>query len=161
MVGAQTRRNAQTRMAQGQSSGKPIAGHLIPRIKCLSCSYPDCFLILLMLPMDTETGDIRAVDFTSSHEGDSALLPDLLAQIPAAEDIESVTADGAYDTRRCLEAILARGAEPIIPVRRNGRMWTPDCPAAIWRNETLRATQRLGSGRSGPAIMSEVASRPR
>ena len=93
--------------------------------------------------MDTATGDIRAVEFTSSHGGDSALLPELLAQIPAAEGIENVTADGAYDTRRCLDAILARGAEPIIPVRRNGHMWKPDCPAAIWRNEILRATQRL------------------
>ena len=52
------------------------------------------------MAMDTATGDIRAVEFTSSHEGDSALLPDLLAQIPAAEGIVSVTADGAYDTRR-------------------------------------------------------------
>jgi len=42
--------------------------------------------------MDTATGDIRAVEFTSNHEEDSALLPDLLAQIPDAEDIESVTA---------------------------------------------------------------------
>lgn len=94
--------------------------------------------------MDTATRDIRAVEFTSSHEGDSALLPDLLAPIPYAEGIKSVTADGAYDTRRCLDAILARGAEPIISVRRNGRMWKPDCPAAIWRNETLRSTQRFG-----------------
>ena len=132
--------------AQGQSSGKPIAGHWIPRIKCLSCSCPDCFLILLILAMDTTAGDIRAVEFTSSDKGDSALLPDLLAQIPDAEGIESVTADGAHDTCRCLEAILARGAEPTIPVRRNGRMWKPGCPAAIWRNETLRATQRLGRG---------------
>src|SRR5690606_4766865 len=96
------------------------------------------------MAMDTGTGDIRAVEFTSSHEGDSALLPDLLAQIPEDEGIETVTADGACETRRCLDAILARDAEPIIPVRRNGRMWTPDCPTAIWRNETLRATQRPG-----------------
>jgi hypothetical protein len=96
--------------------------------------------------MDAATGDIRAVEFTSSHEGDSALLPELPAQIPGAQDIERVTADGACDTRRCLAAILARGAEPIIPIRRNGRMWKPDCPAAIWRNEALRATQRLGRG---------------
>jgi len=97
-----------------------------------------------MLAMDTATGDIRAVEFTSSHEGDSALLPDLLDQIRDVEGIECVTTDGACDTRRYLDAILARGAEPIIPVRRNGRMWKPDCPAATWRNETLRATQRLG-----------------
>ena len=98
------------------------------------------------MAMDTATGDIRAVEFTSSREGDSGLLPDLLTQIPEREGIETITADGAYDTRRCLDAILARGAESIIPVRRNGRMWMPDCPAAIWRNETLRTTQRLGRG---------------
>jgi len=87
-----------------------------------------------MLAMDTATGDIRAVEFTSSHEGDSRLLPDLLDQFPDGEDIESVTTDGACDARRCLDAILARSAEPIIPTHWNGRMWKPDCPAAIWRN---------------------------
>lgn len=30
--------------------------------------------------MDTETGNIGAVEFTSSRQGDSPLLPDLLAQ---------------------------------------------------------------------------------
>lgn len=73
------------------------------------------------LAMDTATGDIRAVEFTSSRQGDSPILPELLSQIPAAEDIETVTADGAYDTRRCHAAILEHGAEPIIPIRRNGR----------------------------------------
>src|SRR5690606_28325286 len=34
------------------------------------------------LAMDTATGDIRAVEFTSSREGDSLVLPDLLNQIP-------------------------------------------------------------------------------
>ena len=47
------------------------------------------------MAMDNGTGDIRAVEFTSSHEGDSALLPDLLAQIPEGEGIQPVTADGA------------------------------------------------------------------
>lgn len=53
------------------------------------------------IAMDTETGDIRAVEFTSSRQGDSPLLPDLLAQIPEGEEIATVTADGAHDTRRC------------------------------------------------------------
>jgi len=35
-----------------------------------------------------------------------------------------VTADGAYDTRRCHTAILARKAIPIIPIRKNGRLWS-------------------------------------
>jgi hypothetical protein len=34
------------------------------------------------LAMDTATSDIRAVEFTPSRDGDSPVLPDLLAQIP-------------------------------------------------------------------------------
>ncbi|MBL3587891.1 IS5/IS1182 family transposase, partial [Rhodovulum sulfidophilum] len=56
--------------------------------------------------------------FTSSRQGDSPLLPDLLSQIPEGEEIATVTADGAYDTRRC--------------------------HAAVARNEILRATRHLG-----------------
>ena len=47
------------------------------------------------LAMDMATGDIRAMEFTSSREGDSPVLPDLLAQIPADQPIGTVTADGA------------------------------------------------------------------
>ena len=39
------------------------------------------------LAMDTETSDIRAVEFTPIREGDSPVLPDLLDQIPQDEDI--------------------------------------------------------------------------
>jgi hypothetical protein len=96
------------------------------------------------LVMDTATSDIRAVEFTSSGDGDSPVLPDLLDQIPAGEDIGTVTADGAYDTRRCHTAIIDRQATAIIPIRKNGRPWKEDCPAAIARNETLRATRHYG-----------------
>ena len=96
------------------------------------------------LAMDTATSDIRAVEFTPSREGDSPVLPDLLGQIPEDEDIGTVTADGAYDTRRCHGAVIARGGTAIIPTRRNGRAWKEDCPAAKARNETLRATRHYG-----------------
>lgn len=96
------------------------------------------------LAMDTATSDIRAVEFTPSREGDSPVLPDLLGQIPQDEDIGTVTADGAYDTRRCHSAIIARGGTAIIPIRKNGRPWKEDCPAARARNETLRATRHYG-----------------
>ena len=56
--------------------------------------------------MDTVTGDIRAVEFTPSREGDGPVLPS--------------------------------------PIRRNGRPWKEDCPAAKARNETLRATRYFG-----------------
>lgn len=52
------------------------------------------------LAMDTATSDIRAVEFTPSSDGDSPVLPELLDQIPDGEEIGTVTADGANDTRR-------------------------------------------------------------
>lgn len=96
------------------------------------------------LAMDTGSGDILAVEFTSSREGDSPVLPDLLEQIPPDQEIGTVTGDGAFDTRRCHAAILARGGTAIIPIRKNGRFWKEDCPAAIVRNDILRATRLLG-----------------
>ena len=78
------------------------------------------------LAMDTATSDIRAVEFTSSSDGDSPVLPDLLGQIPKGEDIGTVTADGAYDTRRCHTAVIDREATPIITIRKNGRAWKED-----------------------------------
>ena len=96
------------------------------------------------LAMDMATGDIRAVEFTSSREGDSPVLPDLLAQIPPDQAIGIVTADGAYDTRTCHTAITERGGTAVIPIRKNGRPWKENSPAARARNETLRATRYYG-----------------
>jgi hypothetical protein len=96
------------------------------------------------LAMDVATGDIRGVEFTSSQTGDSPALPDLLAQTPPDQSIGTVTADGAYDTRACHTAVAERGATAIIPIRKNGRPWKEDGPAAKARNETLRATRHFG-----------------
>lgn len=96
------------------------------------------------LAMDAATGDIRAVEFTSSREGDSPVLPDLLAHIPSDEAIGTVKADGAYDTRTCHSAVAERGGTAIIPIRKNGRPWKEDGPAARARNENLRATRYFG-----------------
>lgn len=107
--------------------------------------------------MDTATSDIRAVEFTPSSDGDSPILPELLDQIPDGEEIGTVTADGAYDTRRCHTAIIDRQATAIIPIRKNGRAWKKDCPAAVARNNTLGVTRhygRGGSGSDGPDTMS-------
>jgi IS5 family transposase len=94
--------------------------------------------------IDARTLDIRAIEVTTNAIGDAPTLPGLLAQIPTDETIVSVGGDGAYDTRDCHAAIAGRGAEPIIPVRRNGRAWTKDGPGVDARNETLRAMKRLG-----------------
>ena len=96
------------------------------------------------LGIDEQTLEIRAVEVTSSHVGDAPMLPDLLAQIPTDNEIATVTADGAYDTRACHDAIAARGAAAIIPPRRNARPWKPDTTGARARNESLRASKHLG-----------------
>ena len=94
--------------------------------------------------MEAATSDIRAVELTPSSAGDNPVLPELLDQIPEGEEIGTVTADGAYDTRRCHTAIIDRKATAIIPIRKNGQPWKEDCPAACARNETLRATRHYG-----------------
>jgi hypothetical protein len=39
---------------------------------------------------------------------------------------------------------IDRQATAIIPIRKNGRPWKEDCPAAIARNETRRANRHYG-----------------
>ena len=94
--------------------------------------------------IDEQTLEIRAVEITGNHIGDAPVLPDLLGHIPSDEEIGSVTADGAYDTRNCLNAIADRGAHAIIPPRRNAKPWKPTTAGAIARNEALRASKYLG-----------------
>jgi hypothetical protein len=109
--------------------------------------------------IDEQTLEIRAAEFTTSDVGDAPVLPELLDQIPPGQEIASVTADGAFDTRKChrfgglrgptgatvpLRTIAARGAAAIIPPRKNAKPWKPDSAGAIARNEALRASRRFG-----------------
>ena len=96
------------------------------------------------LGIDEETLEIHAVEVTGSHIGDAPVLPDLLNQIPAEQEIGSVTAGGAYDTRKCHDAIADRGAHAVIPPRKNARPWKPTTAGAMARNEALRASKYLG-----------------
>jgi hypothetical protein len=72
------------------------------------------------------------------------MLPELLDQIPAEQEIASVTADTAFDTRKGHDAIAARAAAAIIPPRKNAKPWKPDTAGAIARNEILRTSKRVG-----------------
>jgi len=96
------------------------------------------------LGIDEETLEIRAVEVTGSHIGDAPVLPDLLGQIPADQLIGSVTADGAYDTRKCHDAIADRGAHAVIPPRKNAKPWQTITAGAVARNEALKASKYLG-----------------
>ncbi|SUZ33330.1 hypothetical protein ROE7235_03099 [Roseibaca ekhonensis] len=96
------------------------------------------------LGIDEQTLEVRAVEITGSHIGDAPILPDLLSQIPAEVEIASVTADGAYDTRKCHDAIADRGAHAVIPPRKNTKPWKTITAGAVARNEALRASKYLG-----------------
>ena len=96
------------------------------------------------LAIDESTLEVRAVEITDSSVGDAPILPGLLSQIPADQQIASVTTDGAYDGRACRDAIADRGAEAIIPPRRNAKPWKKESPDAKGRNDDLRAMTRFG-----------------
>ncbi len=65
-------------------------------------------------------------------------------QIPTDQTIGSVTADGAYDTRRCHNAIAVRNAHAVIPPRKCAKPWKPTTAGAIARNEAVNASRYLG-----------------
>jgi len=94
----------------------------------------------IQIGIDEETSEIRAVEVTSSSIGDAPMPPDLLNQIPPDQELGIVTADGAYDTHKCHDAIAARNAHAAIPPRKNAKLWKPDTPEARARNEAVRAS---------------------
>ena len=65
-----------------------------------------------------KTLEIRAAGLTTSDVRDAPMLPELLDQIPPDQPLASVTADAAFDPRKCHDAIAARGAAAIIPPRK-------------------------------------------
>ena len=67
------------------------------------------------LGIDEQTLEVRAIEVTTSDISDAPMLPELLGQIAPHHEVASVTADGAYDTRRFHEAC---GADTVIPPRK-------------------------------------------
>jgi len=100
------------------------------------------------LGIDEETLEVRAVEVTGSNVGDAPMLPELLEQSPADQDVGSVTVDGAYDTRKCHDAIADRGACDFIPPRKNARLWKPDTAGAVARTRRSEQTG-ISAGPSG------------
>ena len=91
----------------------------------------------LHLGIDSDTGEITAVTLTDNTSGDGSQVESLLGQTldsteatdpeatdPEATDprLDTVGADGAYDTFDVYEAIAERGATPVIPPQRNAKI---------------------------------------
>ena len=111
--------------------------------------------------IDAQTLEIRAKEATSSRIGDAPVVPDLLSQIRPDQEVASVRADGAYNTRKCHDAIVARTAYSVRLPRKNAQLWKPDRP--VRGRETKLSDPRniwaLGCGGRCLDITAEAALR--
>ena len=89
-------------------------------MECAQARRPQtACLAQIHICIDEHTLEVRAVKITRSNAGDAPMLPHLRNQISRDQEIGSVTAGGAYDTRRRHNAIADRSAAAVIPPRRN------------------------------------------
>lgn len=93
---------------------------------------------------DDQTLEMWVIEVTGSNVDDAPMLSDFLSQIAPDQEIGSVTADGAYDTRKCHDAIAARNAHAVTPPRKNAKLWKTDTAGARARNAAARSSKYLG-----------------
>jgi hypothetical protein len=98
----------------------------------------------LHLGVDEQTGEILAMMVTTNDVGDGQMLSDLLEQIE--DEIEQVSADGAYDQKQCYDAVREREANAAIPPRRGAKIWHHGNRKAERHNrdENLRRVRKVG-----------------
>lgn len=101
----------------------------------------------LHLGVDEATGEIVAAVASEAGVTDGDVVADLVEQVE--QPIHQVSGDGAYDKRKCYEALEKTGAKVTIPPRRDAKIWqhgTHD--GERWqRDENLRALRHLGRKR--------------
>jgi IS5 family transposase len=98
----------------------------------------------LHIGVDEATLEFVAVAVTTNDFKDSQLLPDLLGQV--RDEINQVSADGAYDSRGCYDAIREREARAAIPPQKRARIWQHGNTKRERhiRDENLREIRRKG-----------------
>jgi len=98
----------------------------------------------LHLGVDEATGEILAAVVTPNDVHDCQVLSDVLDGIPGK--IEQVSTDGAYDAGHCYEEITERGAQAVVPPRKDAIIWQHgNCKAKPHpRDENLRYIRRHG-----------------
>lgn len=98
----------------------------------------------LHLGVDEATGEILAVVVTTNDITDGAVLPDILDGIE--DELEQVSADGAYDQRSCYDALRERKAKAAIPPRKGAKIWQyGNCKDERHnRDENLRRIRKVG-----------------
>lgn len=94
--------------------------------------------------VDEATLEIIRVVASTNDVSDAEALPDLLADVPS--EIEQVSADGAYDQRKCYDALNERGAKAAIPPRKGAKIWrrANGKTERHVRDENLRRIRKVG-----------------
>ena len=93
----------------------------------------------LHLAVDETSGEILVAEVSTNDYHDSEILPGLLSEIEG--EVKQVSGDGAYDTRKCYEAIALLGAIPTIPPQRNARKGHSHSEE---RNKNLERIEEIG-----------------
>jgi IS5 family transposase len=98
----------------------------------------------LHLGVDEATGEILAVVVSTNNITDAEVLNDVLDGVKG--EIEQVSADGAYDQRKCYDAVRKRKAKAAIPPRKGARIWQHGNTKAERHNrdENLRRIRKVG-----------------
>jgi len=101
----------------------------------------------LHLGVDEKTGEVLVARVTGAGATDGRTLLEMLPEVDAP--LSRVGGDGAYDRGEVWEAVGARGAQALIPPRRNARVWrhgNRDGPR-LQRDEHLRRIRQVGRRR--------------
>lgn len=94
------------------------------------------------MAVDEQTGESLAVEVSLNDKKDAQLRPPWLKAID--DDIEQVSADGAYDTHECYDATRKRNAKAI-PPRKDAKIWQHGNKRAPHpRDQNLRLIRKQG-----------------
>lgn len=105
------------------------------------------------LGIDEATGQIEAAILSTNGTSDGEMLPELMAQV--RRPVRQVSADGAYDTRRCHEVLNQRADQQgteitiAIPPRRGARLAKQDNAGGkpLTRDANIRRIRKVGRKR--------------
>lgn len=95
----------------------------------------------LHLGVDEDTGEILAAVVSTNNVSDDEAFGDVLDAIE--DPVKAVSADGAYDKRKCYDKIEQRGAQANIPPREDAQYWEKEGDSHA-RNRNLKRIEELG-----------------
>ena len=98
----------------------------------------------LHLCVDEATLETVSAIVSTNDISDAEVLSDLLEDVPGR--IEQVSADGAYDQRKCYDTLNRHGAKAALPPRKGARIWQHGNSQGErhQRDENLRCIRKAG-----------------